>query len=66
MKRIGYAGLSTPSFYDYRNPASLGPSDSISSPNPILEDAFGALLLYDELWFLCRSPCTLACSLISL
>jgi len=57
VKRIGYVGLSTPSFYDYRNPASLAPSDSSSSPNPILEGAFGALLLYDELWFLCRSLC---------
>lgn len=57
MKRIGYVGLSTPSFYDYRNPASRAASDSSSSPNPILEGAFGALLLYDELWFLCRSLC---------
>src|ERR1700752_93001 len=57
MKRIGYVGLSTPSFYDYRNPASHAPSDTISSPNPIVEGAFGALLLYDELWFLCRSLC---------
>jgi len=57
MKRIGYVGLSTPSFYDYRNPASRAPSDDYSSPNPIIEGAFGALLLYDELWFLCRSLC---------
>jgi hypothetical protein len=57
MKRIGYVGLSTPSFYDYRNPASRAPSDDVSSPNPILEGAFGSLLLYDELWFLCRSLC---------
>lgn len=57
MTRIGYVGLSTPSFYDYRNPASPAPSDQSSSPNPIIEGAFGALLLYDELWFLCRSLC---------
>lgn len=57
MKRIGYVGLSTPSFYDYAHPASLAPSDESSSPNPIIEGAFGALLLYDELWFLCRSLC---------
>lgn len=56
-KRIGYVGLSSPSFYDYRNPASRAPSDTASSPNPILEGAFGSLLLYDELWFLCRSLC---------
>lgn len=57
MKRIGYVGLSTPSFYDYRHPASIAPSDESSSPNPIIEGAFGALFLYDELWFLCRSLC---------
>jgi hypothetical protein len=57
MKRIGYIGLSAPSFYDYRTPASRAPSDGSSSPNPILEGAFGAMLLYDELWFLCRSLC---------
>jgi hypothetical protein len=57
MKRIGYVGLSTPVFYDYRAPASKAPSDGSSSPNPIIEGAFGALLLYDELWFLCRSLC---------
>lgn len=57
MKRIGYVGLSTPTFYDYRNPATHAPSDTSDSPNPILEGAFGALLLYDELWFLCRSLC---------
>ena len=57
MKRIGYVGLSTPSFYDYRTRASRAPSDRGSSPNPIVEGAFGAMLLYDELWFLCRSLC---------
>jgi hypothetical protein len=57
VKRIGYFGLSTPAFYDYRTPASRAPSDTSSSPNPIIEGAFGALLLYDELWFLCRSLC---------
>lgn len=57
MKRIGYIGLSTPSFYDYRSPAKAAPSDSWTSPNPIIEGAFGAMLLYDELWFLCRSLC---------
>jgi hypothetical protein len=57
MKRIGYVGLSTPIFYDYRNPANKTANDASSSPNPIVEGAFGALLLYDELWFLCRSLC---------
>lgn len=57
MKRIGYVGLSTPIYYDYSNMASKAKSDTSDSPNPILEGAFGALLLYDELWFLCRSLC---------
>lgn len=57
MKRIGYVGLSTPSFYDYGQQASKAPSDCSDSPNPVIEGAFGALLLYDELWFLCRSLC---------
>jgi hypothetical protein len=57
VKRIGYVGLSTPSFYDYRNPANAPPPDGHSSPNPVIEGAFGALLLYDEIWFLCRSLC---------
>jgi hypothetical protein len=57
MRRIGYVGLSTPIYYDYKYMASQAPSDDSSSPNPILEGAFGALLLYDELWFLCRSLC---------
>ena len=57
MTRVGYVGLSTPIFYDYRFMASRAPSDHSDSPNPILEGAFGALLLYDELWFLCRSLC---------
>ncbi|MFZ5637417.1 MAG: hypothetical protein ACOY82_12635 [Pseudomonadota bacterium] len=57
VKRIGFVGLSTPSFYDYAHRATTAPSDRLSSPNPVIEGAFGALLLYDELWFLCRSLC---------
>jgi hypothetical protein len=57
MKRVGYIGLSTPSFYDYAHKASTAPSDGMSSPNPVIEGAFGAMLLYDELLFLCRSLC---------
>ena len=55
--RIGYVGLSTPSFYDYRHAATAAASDQHDSPNPIIEGAFGALLLYDELWFFCESLC---------
>ena len=57
MKRIGYIGLSTPIYYDYHYKASASESDLYSSPNPILEGAFGAILLYDEIWFLTKSLC---------
>ena len=57
MKRIAYIGLSTPVFYDYRTQVDHAPSDMSDSPNPILDSPFGILLLYDELWFLCRSLC---------
>ena len=56
-KRIAFIGLSTPLFYDYRNPASEAISDLRSSPNPILDSPFGLFLLFDEIWFLCRSLC---------
>lgn len=55
--RIGFVGLSTPLFYDYGHPARRAPSDVVSSPNPILDSPFGLLLLFDEIWFLCRSLC---------
>ncbi len=56
-KRIAFVGLSTPLFYDYRNQASKASSDLSDSPNPILDSPFGLLLLFDEIWFLCRSLC---------
>lgn len=56
--RIAYIGLSAPFCYDYLHYASKAPSDDTPvSPNPILESPFGLLLLYDEIWFLCRSLC---------
>ena len=55
--RIAYVGLSTPLFYDYHFPATKAPSDLSSSPNPILDSSFGIMLLFDEIWFLCRSLC---------
>jgi len=57
MKRIAYVGLSTPLFYDYANPATRTTNDVSSSPNPILDSAYGLFLLYDEIWFLCESLC---------
>jgi hypothetical protein len=56
-KRIGYYGLSSPVYYDYKNTATPTAADRNSSPNPILEGAFGAMLLFDELWFVSRSMC---------
>ncbi|HYX73041.1 MAG TPA: hypothetical protein VE732_09740 [Nitrososphaera sp.] len=55
--RIAFVGLSTPMFYDYKSPASKAPSDIVDSPNPVLDTPFGLFLLYDEIWFLCRSLC---------
>ena len=56
-KRIAFVGLSGPLMYDYRQPAATAPSDLSSSPNPIFDSPYGLLLLYDEIWFLCRSLC---------
>jgi len=55
--RIAYVGLSSPVFYDYSVEASKTASDDYSSPNPILESPFGLMLLFDEIWFLCKSLC---------
>ena len=52
-----FVGLSGPTFFDYQNPARRTLNDLSSSPNPILENAFGLSLFYDEIWFLCESLC---------
>ncbi|ALZ77346.1 hypothetical protein [Rheinheimera sp. F8] len=52
-----FLGLSSPSFYDYQNKASRTKNDRYSSPNPILENALGLSVFYDEIWFLCESLC---------
>ncbi len=49
--------MSSPIFYDYRTQAPKTKSDLSSSPNPILDSAFGTIILFDELWFLCESLC---------
>src|SRR5689334_3222402 len=56
-KRIAFVGLSGPIFYDYNNQATRAASDLIDSPNPVLDSPFGLMLLFDEVWFLCRSLC---------
>ena len=55
--RVAYVGLLSPVFYDYGVDATKTASDDVSSPNPILESSFGLMLLFDEIWFLCRSLC---------
>lgn len=57
MGKAVYVGLSGPTYYDYRNNAPKSQNDRSSSPNPILENAFGLAVFYDEIWFLCESLC---------
>ncbi len=57
MSKAVYVGLSGPTYYDYQNHAGRSRNDLMSSPNPILENAFGLAVFYDELWFLCESLC---------
>lgn len=52
-----YIGFSTPVGYDYKNAAVKVPSDTSSSPNPIIVGATGIFVLFDEIWFPCRSIC---------
>lgn len=56
MKRA-FIGFSSCVAYDYKNRARKTPNDERSSPNPILYGSTGLLLLYDEIWFACRSLC---------
>lgn len=54
---IAYYGLSSPIFYDYQAKIKKAISDTVSSPNPILDSAFGTIILFDEIWFFCESLC---------
>ncbi|WP_146051336.1 hypothetical protein [Agrobacterium rosae] len=54
MKRA-FVGFSSCIAYDYQNKATKAASDLQSSPNPIMYGSTGLLLLYDEIWFACRS-----------
>ena len=57
MTRKAFLGLSSPIAYDYKNTMDkIHPKDA-SAPNPILEDAMGLLLLYDEIVFLSPHIC---------
>ncbi|CUH50695.1 hypothetical protein [Shimia marina] len=52
-----YVGFSAPVGYDYEYPAEKTAQDTRSSPNPILVGVTGLLILFDEIWFPCRSIC---------
>lgn len=52
-------GLSGPTFFDYQNRARRTANDLNSWPNPILENALGLTVFYDEVWFICESFCPL-------
>ena len=52
-----YVGLSGPTYFDYKHEAGSATNDIGSSPNPVLENAFGLAVFYDEIWFLCESLC---------
>lgn len=55
--RIAYYGLSSPVFYDYSVTHEKSKNDVVSSPNTILDSGFGSIILFDEIWFFCKSLC---------
>lgn len=55
--RRALVGFSSPVGYSYEYPAEKTPNDERSSPNPVLMGATGLFVLYDEIWFACRSLC---------
>lgn len=55
--RRALIGLSSPIFYDYSQQGERLSSELYSSPNPILDGAYGLFFLYDEIWFLTRCLC---------
>lgn len=55
--RKAYIGLSGPLGYDYKNQFEKIHIEESSSPNPIIENAMGILLFYDELIFACPQVC---------
>lgn len=52
-----YIGFSTPVAYDYKNETKPKLDEETSSPNPVLVGITGLLVLFDEIWFACRSIC---------
>lgn len=58
-KRIAYLGLSYPIRFDVTLDIKswLGSSSLKGEKFPIIESPWGLMLLYDELWFLCKDVC---------
>jgi hypothetical protein len=55
--RRAYVGLSGPLAYDYKNQFDRVDARDGSSPNPLLEDSLGLMVLYDEIVFLSPQLC---------
>lgn len=60
-KRIAYIGLSYPIRFDITLDIKswMGYSPLLGERFPIIESPWGLMLLYDELWFLCKDVCPL-------
>lgn len=58
VKRIAYIGLSYPVMFDISKKIKswLSPGTPVET-FPIIDSPWGLMLLYDELWFLCRDVC---------
>lgn len=58
-KRIAYLGLSYPIRFDttINTKSWMGYSPLLGKTFPIIESPWGLMLLYDELWFLCKDVC---------
>ncbi len=56
MKRA-FVGFSSCIGFNYKNAASRTNNDQQSSPNPVLYGSMGLFVLYDEIWFACKSLC---------
>lgn len=55
--RRAFVGFSSPVGYDYVNQAQKCDSDLSDSPSPVIVGSTGIFLLFDEIWFPCRSIC---------
>ena len=56
-KRVAYIGLSYPIMYDDDRIWAAWRGGPPLPPHPILDNPFGLMVLYDELWFLTEEIC---------